>query len=1003
MSAESILKEFQRRRRLIEHLSAAEADARLTAFLHFLNSHSETKDIIQDVTSKFPVYDLIRGCSEGKPPHAGKLEEIVSVGLYLMDECSNGKHLYDVARKLGMYPSTKSRTQAKPQDYVDEAEYRYITPALDFIEDKLTEVTTGEQKSDKGKVTGEIKMGARAAAKVVKAKKNDVESLDKTTDEPTLEEASIGAYSVPDQATRYDALGFEPYTTAIAEFLGHENTKPPLTLSIEGEWGSGKSSFMLQLTEKLKKEDALIVKFSPWRHEKEESVWAAFVLTFSEQLAEELGFFNSIKSYYKLLWERFNWREGWPELIKFAIKCFAYFIILIGVIIVLWAGWIPYIEDVSRKVFVSIFGAAAVIWQVLKKSSEVIGNPFKHDLKKYIQTPDYTSRIPFIEKFHKDFKKIVETYAGDKRVYVFIDDLDRCEVPKATDLMQAINLMISDDPQLVFIVGMDRQKVAAGLAVKHKELFQYLYPPRIGDGAGQLAGTDYMSGLRYGYSFIEKFIQLPFRVPRPTASDIETLMDKIQVTVTKKKAQSLHEKQTSGTIRTTGNNEGAKEDLEEEQIKEQRKEMLRLKFEEDSQKVSEIVLMVAPALDYNPRRIKQFINLFRLRAYIARETGLFYQPEGKTQFKCLTLEQLGKFVAIIIKWPSFVTDLNKDHDLLNKLTKVSEEDVENESEYVQRWFQEKTLMSLIEYCPQEEGEESEDLEWPKYTLMNLDVTKLLEISPKVSRVEIPPEKETLTTKEKYKAFYSELLDRFKKEHPEITRRKALPQSWLTLPIGHAYIHLEWAFHGRPRSRFEVGLHFEKAKKEENEKLIKYFRSIRDELEEELGGIKLEFQTDWGARWARIYTSKQEGKMTDELKDWAVETALKFYDVFKPRLDKFIRSKKGGRVTERLDSMKWYKVKMSADEVTAKGIVKLQDKFMKLFLGARKQEDMALFSSLSLRSEDAEDGGVEIYFSPGSVSYAKELIDSYNGQPCEKPTKGKVGLLVGVSNAIDLLL
>jgi hypothetical protein len=65
------------------------------------------------------------------------------------------------------------------------------------------------------------------------------------TSEP--KEAYIAKASVNDQATEKDSLGFEPYVTAIAEFLTNPVTLPPLTLSIEGEWGSGKSSFMKQL------------------------------------------------------------------------------------------------------------------------------------------------------------------------------------------------------------------------------------------------------------------------------------------------------------------------------------------------------------------------------------------------------------------------------------------------------------------------------------------------------------------------------------------------------------------------------------------------------------------------------------------------------------------------------------------------------------------------------------------------------------------------------------
>ena len=44
-----------------------------------------------------------------------------------------------------------------------------------------------------------------------------------------------------------DTLGFSPYVRALATFLTQARTIGPLTVSIEGEWGSGKSSFMRQL------------------------------------------------------------------------------------------------------------------------------------------------------------------------------------------------------------------------------------------------------------------------------------------------------------------------------------------------------------------------------------------------------------------------------------------------------------------------------------------------------------------------------------------------------------------------------------------------------------------------------------------------------------------------------------------------------------------------------------------------------------------------------------
>ena len=59
--------------------------------------------------------------------------------------------------------------------------------------------------------------------------------------------------------------------------LVKEEIEPPFSLSIEGEWGSGKT-FILRLLEKKFKEDGYpTIWFNPWEYERTDDVFLAFL------------------------------------------------------------------------------------------------------------------------------------------------------------------------------------------------------------------------------------------------------------------------------------------------------------------------------------------------------------------------------------------------------------------------------------------------------------------------------------------------------------------------------------------------------------------------------------------------------------------------------------------------------------------------------------------------------------------------------------------------------
>lgn len=604
---------------------------------------------------------------------------------------------------------------------------------------------------------------------------------------------SVRNTSVSDQATNNDALGFEPYVIAIAEFLLHEQTQPPLTLSVEGEWGSGKSSFMKMLEEYLRKKGGRTVWFNAWRHDKAESVWAAFALSFIKQISTPKNWrdlHRVILGHFKLQLLRFNLEKGLFELIK-ALPVIIFVICAsIAIPFILIGYGVEGINELIRattsqdvfwskinSVFKLLFtaggltlsgaGIFAGIKSLSRNFQRLLQNP-KNNLIKYIEAPDYKKQSAFVEEFHEDFAKIVDAYIGNDRVYVFIDDLDRCEHPKSADLMQAINLMIADDPSVVFILGMDREKVAASLAVKYENILKYLPSETTEIDPDILARRSANKGLAYGYTFIEKFVQLPFLVPQPSQSDFEHFLTQLATSTpsnlqldksSSKFFQSFWGKfklalprrnnsqkhLTSPTSNQTSDLNNSSPDnpsIQSEQTEKQKAQAALIKRLEaiqvnksdnrDSQTVRNVIMMVAPALDYNPRRIKHFINVFRLKVYIANETGLFFEKRDENDNlldPSLTFEQLGKFTAISLKWPLLLSDLENDKQILAKLEEfaLDEEKTQEYEESIRYWGSHTKLKALMAYGHEKSAANS------KFSLAEVNVDKLLQVSPKIIR------------------------------------------------------------------------------------------------------------------------------------------------------------------------------------------------------------------------------------------------------------------------------
>ncbi len=494
-----------------------------------------------------------------------------------------------------------------------------------------------------------------------------------------------------------DKLGFAPYVAAVAKFLTDSSTKIPLTLSIEGLWGAGKSSFMLQLQEALENLGRTkIVSFNAWQYDPDDSLWAAFIDEFDARLSERLNWKERLRSRYRLLRLRISW-QGWIDAIMALGWLVLSSLALIAITWYMLHGGLDALRDLLKnggKIDESVGktlglggGSIALVLLFLNQIKDLFKSPASLDRAAHLfAKPKYGGKLPLIHKATRDFQSLVSAYAGDEGVYVFIDDLDRCEYSKAAELMQLLLVLLSSAPNIALIIGLDRDKVAAAMAAKQGKLLPYLYKVQPAEA--------YLKGMDYGRLFIEKFIQLSYILPAPQSNGLKAMINPAV-------------KGPSGSV------------------PESRKSVVAIEIatgKDDSGTLNIMIDMADVVFCHNPRNVKQYVNMFRLQAFIANETGLFGSSLAtRDTGRPLSIPQLGKFVALCMRWPEFVEAASADSNLVAELENWRSQDNGTPGLRTELavWGRDKDLTLLLKF-----GAPNED-----FSLKYVDFGVLTQIAP----------------------------------------------------------------------------------------------------------------------------------------------------------------------------------------------------------------------------------------------------------------------------------
>jgi photosystem II stability/assembly factor-like uncharacterized protein len=114
-----------------------------------------------------------------------------------------------------------------------------------------------------------------------------------------------------------DPLDFKTIARGLSRFLRNKNTRPPLTIAVTGEWGSGKSTLMNMLREDLMKWGFRPIWFNAWHHQTEEHFLASLLESIRKQAVPRLLTLRGLRFRFRLLWFRSHWY--WLSIMALAL------------------------------------------------------------------------------------------------------------------------------------------------------------------------------------------------------------------------------------------------------------------------------------------------------------------------------------------------------------------------------------------------------------------------------------------------------------------------------------------------------------------------------------------------------------------------------------------------------------------------------------------------------------------------------------------------------------
>lgn len=391
----------------------------------------------------------------------------------------------------------------------------------------------------------------------------------------------MNAMILADNETRVDLLNNEAIAATIIKLL-RERPDRPVTVGVHGDWGAGKSSILEMIEAGFEKDDkVLCLKFNGWRFQGFEDAKIALLEGIVNGLIDKRPALTKAADVVKDIFRRIDW-------LKLAKKAG-------GLAFTAYTG-IP-TPDLIQGIVDKLEGLVAdPVKMATKENVEAAIEGAKGLLKPATESKNVPTEI---KAFRKAFDELL-TEAGVEQLIVLVDDLDRCLPDTSIETLEAIRLFVFTS-RTAFVVAADEAMIEYAVR-KHF--------PNLPDTTGPQT---------YARNYLEKLIQVPFRIPALGEKETRIYVTLLLVGARLEDGAPAFEKLITAARErlrrpwTSGSLDAA---TVREALGEQAGIALNALTLSD-----QIGPILARGTNGNPRQIKRFLNTLLLRQRIAEARG----------------------------------------------------------------------------------------------------------------------------------------------------------------------------------------------------------------------------------------------------------------------------------------------------------------------------------------------------------------------------------------------